>query len=116
MKNYFNEQEFVCKCCGEGSIDGALLNRLNLARQIAGIPFVIKSGYRCEKNNKKVGGRSNSAHLRGLAVDIQAKDSRTRHKVLSAVYAAGFKRIGINPQFIHVDVDESLPSEVSFMY
>lgn len=33
-------------------------------------PIIITSGYRCDKLNSLVGGVSNSAHKKGLAVDI----------------------------------------------
>lgn len=36
-------------------------------------PIHITSGYRCPKLNKAVGGVANSAHVQGLAADIQVK-------------------------------------------
>lgn len=116
MKSYFKLDEFKCKCCGENLTSQALIDMLNKARELAGVPFIITSGYRCKTHNKKVGGKDNSAHLRGLAADISTKDSSVRHKILMAVYAAGFRRVGINKTFIHVDIDESLPQDVTFDY
>ena len=43
-------------------------------RAAYGKPITVSSGYRCEKLNKAVGGVANSAHLRGDAADLQAKD------------------------------------------
>lgn len=43
-------------------------------RAAYGKPITVSSGYRCEKLNKAVGGVTNSAHLRGDAADLQAKD------------------------------------------
>ena len=39
-------------------------------RQAMGRPISISSGYRCEELNSKVGGVSNSQHLKGQAADI----------------------------------------------
>lgn len=36
-------------------------------------PMVISSGYRCKKLNELVGGKSNSQHLSGQAVDFTIK-------------------------------------------
>ena len=33
-------------------------------------PLMVSSGYRCERLNRAVGGKPNSQHLRGEAVDI----------------------------------------------
>lgn len=47
-----------------------VISRLNPIREEFGEPIYINSGYRCEKLNKKVGGSTNSAHKKGLAVDM----------------------------------------------
>ena len=77
MANYFTRKELECKCCGQCLISDDLLGRLNQAREMAGIPFIITSGYRCQNHNDKVGGKPNSAHTTGQAVDIAFKNSNT---------------------------------------
>lgn len=114
--SYFKKEEFACKCCGENKIDDSLIAKLEVARGLAHTPFVITSGYRCEKHNKRVGGKANSSHLRGLAVDILAQDSVARFKIMKALLDAGFKRVGFADTFIHVDVDSSLAQEVMWKY
>lgn len=118
MKNYFSRKELECKCCGVYIIDDDLLPRLNRARELAGIPFIITSGYRCQKHNSEVGGVPTSAHTKGLAVDIAFKNSNQCFKIVRALYDAGFKRIGINfaKSFVHCDVDGSKPQNVLFKY
>ena len=55
----------------------ALLNikyvgRIINGKTISKVIINITSGYRCEKLNKKVGGKDNSQHLDGQAVDCEA--------------------------------------------
>lgn len=115
--NYFNKSEFACKCgCGLDNINSMLVEELNIARAIADTPFVITSGCRCEMHNKNVGGLAGSAHTKGLAVDIRTNDSRERFKILQALMLCKFERIGINRHFIHVDIDETKPFDVAWMY
>lgn len=117
----FKETDFACKCgCGKGYADMKpdLLRMLFDARTLASTPFVISSAYRCEAHNKKSGGKPNSAHLRGYAVDIKAPNSQAAFKILTALLEVGFVRIGWNKtyNFFHVDCDPSLPQEVFFDY
>lgn len=118
MTNYFSRKELECKCCGGFLISDDLLGRLNFARETAGIPFIITSGYRCQKHNDRVGGKPNSAHTTGQAVDIAFKNSNECFKIVRALYDAGFRRLGINfsKSFVHCDVDGSKPQDVLFKY
>lgn len=113
---YFKPEEFKCPCCGECKIHKDLVVSLDMAREMAGIPFVITSGFRCEKHNREVGGKPDSAHLKGWAVDIKATDSRTRYKIITALINCGFNRIGIAKNFIHADKDPDKPKEVIWVY
>jgi len=114
--NYFTLDEFRCPCCGEVHMNEKFLYMLDLARTTAGIPFAITSGYRCEKHNKEVGGKPNSAHLKGYAVDIACSTSSSRYAILYSLIKAGFNRIGIADSFIHCDIDPDLPKNVIWTY
>lgn len=118
--NYFRPEEFKCKCgkCSGGSMDAGLVSKLNEARHLAQVPFNITSAYRCAAHNERVGGKPNSAHLRGLAVDISFKDNTHAFAILQALINVGFVRIGYNQKhsFFHVDADKSLPQKVFFNY
>ncbi len=116
MKNYFKMEEFECPCCGENLTSPTLVKKLNKAREIAGVPFVINSGCRCEKHNKEVGGSPTSSHLRGLAVDIKTTGSRNRFKILTSLLNVGFTRLGIGESFIHTDIDGAKAQEVIWDY
>jgi len=106
LSTNFHSSEFACSCCGEEHMDTKLIAALQRARDIAYIPFVINSGYRCEKHNQAVGGKPTSSHLKGLAVDIRARDIDERLAIHMALFAAGFRRVGVGKTFLHADRDE----------
>jgi len=108
MSKYFKEIE--------ENMDLDFLAKLDEAREFAGIPFIINSAYRSPEHNAKIGGKPNSSHLKGLAVDIKATDSRTRFLVLNALISVGFNRIGIADTFIHVDDDKDKSDKVIWTY
>lgn len=91
-------------------------SKLDLARETAGIPFSITSGFRTVDHNNDVGGVIDSAHLTGNAADIACMGSRQRYLIVSALQEAGFTRIGIANSFIHVDNDPNKPSNVIWTY
>lgn len=102
---------------GSGAkMDQAFLVKLDSARYLANEPFIINSGYRTPERNKKVNGKPNSSHLKGVAVDIKATNSKTRFKIVEALLLVGFKRIGIADTFIHVDDDKKKVKEVIWTY
>ncbi len=82
---------------------------LDQAREIAGVKFIIASGYRCPRHNFLIGGKEDSSHLKGFAADIFCVNLDTRYKMLKALIQAGFNRIGIYPKHIHVDIDPAKP-------
>lgn len=47
-----------------------VINLLDPIRKRFATPMVITSGYRCEEVNKLVGGKDNSQHRKGEAVDF----------------------------------------------
>ena len=122
---YFRYEEFDCKCkkCRANSeglgidiMDLDFLMMLDDARHKAGVSFRISSGVRCSSHNRASGGKKDSAHLDGLAVDIVCSDSRTRGYILGALYEAGFNRIGIHKDFIHVDDHPAKDADVVWLY
>ncbi len=118
---HFGPHEFVCPCenCDGGAhhMDRDFLRLLDRARDLAGVPFVINSGYRCPEYNATLPNAvSDSSHTLGLAVDIATLTSRARFAVLEAMFALGVQRIGIGDRFIHVDVDDSKPDRVAWGY
>ena len=118
MKSYFIYSEFDSPDFPDSgyNMDPTFLRMLNYARQLAGIPFKINSGFRTTEHNAKVGGSENSSHLHGFAADIHATSSTARYEILSALIKAGFYRIGIANTFIHVDADPNKIQKVIWTY
>lgn len=111
---YFKRHEF-----GQGDEgvepDQTLVELLDDARHIAGIPFVINSGggLRTTERNAEIEGASeNSAHLRGYAADIRAPTGRQKYLIMQAALEVGFRRIGVYRNHIHLDTDPDLPQDV----
>jgi len=132
----FSRQEFACKCgCGVDAVDPILVMQLERMRASAGVPLSIRSGCRCQNHNREEGGKDDSAHLSipppvpspaaggGVgggepcqAVDLVAGAGAERFRLLGAAYEAGFVRMGIGRDFLHVDVDPDKPQRVIWLY
>lgn len=115
MSKYFSDDEVR-------GLDNGFIQKLDKAREIAGIPFVITSGLRTpEKNQSVIGAVPDSAHLKGLAVDLRVTSSRDAALIIDAAKAAGISRRGIyvdsywNPRHIHIDVDPDKIDDVLFI-
>lgn len=106
---YFGMDEFKCSCCGKVKMDTLFLAQLDNARDYAGVPFFINSGYRCEKHNAEVGSTSRN-HTSGKAADISCTTGPIRIKMVMGLIRAGFRRIGIKKSFIHADSMDDVES------
>lgn len=102
---YFKDSDFNCPCCNKNEMDKAFLNRFDSARELAGVPFYVTSGYRCPSHNKTVGGNHKSSHMEGIAADLFIKDSSNRFRIIKGLLDAGFTRLGLQGSLIHVDGD-----------
>lgn len=95
---YFTDEEIA-------GLQGNLPAMLDMARGLAGVPFVLTATV------ATTGHSPNSAHYKGLAVDIglghlaEGFDRDTaRFSILRGLFAAGFQRIETCPLHIHVDI------------
>ena len=90
----------------------ALVERLDLARGYAGVAFIITpgGGLRAVGTSKVKG----SAHEAGWAVDLRCSSSHQRFRILRALFAVGFTRVGVYDRHIHVDADPTKPQEVTW--
>ena len=99
----------------EEGMNVEFLAKLDKAREFAGIPFIINSAYRGPEHPESIKNPT-SSHIKGLAVDVSVRDSVTRFKVLNALIAVGFNRIGVAGTFIHVDLDLDKSQNVIWTY
>ena len=99
---YFKNSEFLnCEpVCTIYDMDDEFTEKLDLARLIAGIPFILNSAYRTVKHERERGRSGLSSHTKGMAVDIHCTESDDRMTIVEALIRAGFSRIGISKNFI----------------
>jgi len=84
IADYITEQEYRCVCCSAYPPDfdpddiilpyRMLFDSFKWIREAWGKPIRITSGYRCPMHNAMVGGRVMSAHMFGLALDLDCDD------------------------------------------
>ncbi|MBK8965073.1 MAG: peptidase M15 [Lewinellaceae bacterium] len=90
------------------------LEMLDAAREQAGIPFRVNSGYRTPTHNAAVGGVPDSAHTRGWAADIAARTLEQKMRIVRAARTVGFNRFGIYDTFVHLDCDPGKRADVAW--
>ena len=98
---YFSEKEV-----STFKLKPELWEILDQAREVAGVPFNITSGFRTPEQNKKVGGKANSSHLKGLGCDLKATDNTNRYKILKGLFSVKDDLfIEVAKAHIHIDLD-----------
>ena len=117
LSRYFTVEEMRCKCgCGYCDPAPLLLSMLDTARQLYGKPIYLTSACRCKLHNALSGGSATSSHMDGMAVDIRCSNDADRFLLLEALWTAGFQRIGVRKDFIHVDIDHRKNAERLWLY
>ena len=113
LSDNFNSYEFDCKCdlptCTYTLYSLEMIKLLERLRFLNENRFlVINSAFRCTAHNKSEGGKSNSQHLVGLAVDIRCPAYLSFDQFKNLVYKIPFKFILCYPDadvpFIHCDL------------
>ncbi len=115
---YFTYREFDSPDSVDSGklVSNELISMLDVARKKYGKSMAINSGYRTPEHNEKVGGKPDSSHIKGLAVDIACNNSTDRFKLAGILKEVGFKRIGMGATFIHVDIDKDKSQNVLWTY
>lgn len=115
---YFQEKEFN-KCvpsCSLQDMNQDFMKKLDSARRIAGIPFVLNSAFRSKEWEKSHNRAGTSSHCEGRAVDIRCNTEKNRFIIVDALKKAGFNRIGIAKTYIHVDDSPKHTPKVIWLY
>jgi hypothetical protein len=123
MGNYvhFNDDELA-------GLDKELCARLDMARDKAGVPFIITCGKRTAAQNACLHGAvADSAHIAGLAVDLATGSDHLKNRIIYGLCVAGLgDRVGeyftidpanpnnLIPHHVHVDIDTSKPAQVTW--
>ena len=115
---YFKEDEFnrCSPSCSLQDMKQTTISKLDTAREVAGIPFVLTSAYRSSEHDRSKGRSGTGAQTIGRAIDIRCNTSRNRFLVVNALLKAGFKRIGVGKTFVHADDSETHDQEVIWLY
>jgi len=116
--NYFSNNDFrnASPSCSIKDMEETFLHRLDVARYHSGVPYIVNSAYRTVEHEKSKGRDGTSSHTKGVAVDLKATNSRSRCKIIEGLLKAGFTRIGISGNFIHVDADSNKDQNVIWTY
>lgn len=113
IAKYILRGEYQCHCCNAlppgydepyGEEFDVLFDSFERIRDRWGTPIRISSGYRCPIHNSFVGGKPLSAHMFGLALDLDVESYQVEdlHNVIDAVTPD--LRVGQSDGFIHIDV------------
>ena len=121
-KNYFESNELECHgenpknyqyygystgcgCGGANYTTPELLALLNRMRREAG-PLTLSCSTRCSIHNARVGGAGRSAHLYGMAADVQLPPGYTVEMLADVARACGAEGIlkYEESQFVHVSM------------
>ena len=106
---YFTEDEFnkLTPSCSLSDMDSDFMHKLDYARSIAGVPFILNSAFRSKEWDISKGRSGNSWHTKGMAVDIRCTDSNIRFRIVEGLISSGFRGIIVYPRFIHVDLRDT---------
>ena len=111
--------ELLSSCvpkCTQEELNPILVEKLRYFLCFLRFEPTITSAYRSPGYERSKGRKGDSSHCNGLAVDISAIDSHIRYKIVSAALQAGFPRIGIGKNFVHLDIDETKAHPIIFHY
>lgn len=107
---YFQPAEFQ----HPEEMDMAFLKDLDEIRRRCGRALLVTDDYRTAEENEEIGGASNSAHLRGLAVDVQTIPwtARAKFDLVATISRMMNERqlskvgLGIYDDHIHIDLED----------
>jgi len=112
----FDKDSFKCKCgCGNTLSEFSLfIDFMNYLYKETNNIYEISSGFRCINHNKAVGGKEDSDHTKGLAIDIITPTIEDRSLIVYHAYKFGIKRaiVYIDKKFIHLSINLQLTNPI----
>jgi hypothetical protein len=98
-----------------------VVQALDIARDIYGYPMKITSGVRTVEYNRSLMAKGypaspKSSHLLGWAADIEVPNNEKRFLMIEALLDAGFNRLGLGQDYLHVDMDPCKPRNTIWVY
>ena len=115
--DFFTRAEMLCRCgCGASDMDPELVAKLTTLRTRLGRAVVVTSGRRCPEHNTAIGGKQGSEHLTGHAVDVRTLSARERYEVVVEGLRAGFTRVGVAREFVHLGNSPTHPPGCVWVY
>lgn len=94
----------------------SMMDKMDLARDYAGIPLVMVCAYRSPEWDRARGRSGTGDHPLREGIDILCNTSANRFIIVQALLKAGFTRIGIHKTFIHAGNSQSNAQEVIWLY
>jgi len=106
---HFTRVELACACGCDVQPDLGFVERLEYAREIYDRPMVITSGMRCAEYQLYINPKIPLSGHMGHGVDVRCNRSADRHRLMVAIWAAGFNRVGLYDGHVHFDCHPKLP-------
>ena len=101
---WFDEDEFR-RCnppCSLQDMDQGFINKLDAARDDAGIPMIPLSAYRSAAHEHARGRSGTGDHPKRKGADIKALTPQEKYLIVAAALKNGITRIGIYETFVHL--------------
>lgn len=113
MSRFFSADELACGCrrpeCDAAPIDMTFIFKIDGLRTYLGIPLHCNSARRCDFWNRHKGGKENSQHKLGKAIDLQIPNDATFWRVVRYCVANGLSFGRISQGAIHIDGRDGVP-------
>lgn len=111
LSEHFNHQDFFCRCdackgSGQYKIHLGLVGALEMLRSRLGKDIKVRSAYRCESQNEKLGGGRKSFHIYGKAAHIYVDGLAPQELFKKSREIEDIKGLGLNLDegTVHIDL------------